>query len=291
MPFRTLPAAILPAMLLLAVLLLPAGAAGPPGDGHAYSNRITYLLDRSYGPLVPKNLYDVFLPDPDVFPGLRPCVVLLHGGGWTQGDKDVFYTKAPVAPLLAAYGFVAVSINYTLGGYGDFEQLQASCFQAVTDARAAIDFLRNDKVQEYAIDRNLIFTMGASSGATAAIHTPLGHELDTPMRRNMHYIAGIVSLWGCAQGLTGILYDDPGSPEHNLEIDWWDKNDPPVLAVVGSEDCIKPPPMSDAIVWGAREAGIMNREVLLQGAGHSCWDRWPEFMRETLGFLFDCLEE
>ena len=40
-----------------------------------------------------------------------PTVVLIHGGGWEQGDKkDVEH----LAPLFARYGIMACSINYRL---------------------------------------------------------------------------------------------------------------------------------------------------------------------------------
>src|SRR4051794_31257746 len=39
----------------------------------------------------------------------RPAVVVVHGGGWTQGDKALF---AQQGNQLAERGFVAFSINY-----------------------------------------------------------------------------------------------------------------------------------------------------------------------------------
>ena len=41
----------------------------------------------------------------------RPAVVVVHGGGWTQGDKALF---AQQSNQLAERGFVAFSINYRL---------------------------------------------------------------------------------------------------------------------------------------------------------------------------------
>src|SRR5262249_58688395 len=41
----------------------------------------------------------------------RPAVVVVHGGGWTQGDKQLFEQQSD---QLAQRGFVAVSVEYPL---------------------------------------------------------------------------------------------------------------------------------------------------------------------------------
>src|SRR5580700_3910688 len=43
--------------------------------------------------------------------GLRPAVVLIHGGGWTSFDKT---TMHGMATFLARSGFVAFSVDYRL---------------------------------------------------------------------------------------------------------------------------------------------------------------------------------
>ena len=47
---------------------------------------------------------DVFLPRGDS-KGLRPAVLVVHGGGWLKGDKSKFHH---LAAALARRGFVAV---------------------------------------------------------------------------------------------------------------------------------------------------------------------------------------
>src|SRR3954462_9974822 len=48
----------------------------------------------------------------------RPGIVVIHGGGWIEGDKSSFVFRDRRAPAnivdFARQGFVAVSINYRL---------------------------------------------------------------------------------------------------------------------------------------------------------------------------------
>src|SRR5262245_2038720 len=50
----------------------------------------------------------------------RPAVVVIHGGGWVEGDKSSFAARKHGVPGniedLAALGFVAATINYRLSG-------------------------------------------------------------------------------------------------------------------------------------------------------------------------------
>ena len=56
--------------------------------------------------------------------GLRPGVVVIHGGGWVEGDKASFATAEHGVPgnivEFAQLGFVAATINYRLSGDAPF---------------------------------------------------------------------------------------------------------------------------------------------------------------------------
>src|SRR6266566_2073601 len=60
--------------------------------------------------------------DPGAKP--RPALVIIHGGGWIEGDKSSFTSLKYWAPGniidFAKLGFVAATINYRLSGEAPF---------------------------------------------------------------------------------------------------------------------------------------------------------------------------
>ena len=60
---------------------------------------------------------DLYLPR-NISSGRRtPAVVIIHGGGWTKGDKGSA-REINIGTNLALNGYVAMSINYTLATRG-----------------------------------------------------------------------------------------------------------------------------------------------------------------------------
>ena len=86
-----------------------------------------------------------------------PAVLLIHGGGWSSGDKSLL---VPMAEKLSANGYVTASLEYRLSP-------EAKYPAAVYDIKAAIRWLRaNAKV--YNIDTNKIAVLGCSAGGHLA---------------------------------------------------------------------------------------------------------------------------
>jgi acetyl esterase/lipase len=83
-----------------------------------------------------------------------PTILLIHGGGWVEGDKSSF---SALAPLFARRKIMAVSMNYRLGPEFQWPaQLE--------DVLSAIDFLR-----EQQIDLSRLALWGVSAGAHLAL--------------------------------------------------------------------------------------------------------------------------
>lgn len=85
--------------------------------------------------------------------GAQPAVVVVHGGGWLQGDKTRFRA---MAQSLALRGYVAAAIEYRLGGEAKFPA-------AIHDCNAAVRFLRAN-AEKYGIDPQRIGAVGGSAG-------------------------------------------------------------------------------------------------------------------------------
>lgn len=109
----------------------------------------------AYGPLEAETL-DLCLPEGAS--GARPGVILIHGGGWVNGDKGDF---AQQCAYLASLGFVAATINYRL--------LPAHIWPAqLVDVQLAVRFLRQNAAS-YELDASRLCSWGSSSGAHLAV--------------------------------------------------------------------------------------------------------------------------
>lgn len=128
----------------------------------------------------------------------RASIVFVHGGGYAyQAGNNTSATTVEAAIDLALRGYVVCTINYRKGwdikralnsfGLGPLlpgcqncpcENGDANCdpfsfmkmnYTMSQDARAAHRKLLNEKLT-YGIDENLVFYMGASTGAVGALH-------------------------------------------------------------------------------------------------------------------------
>ncbi|MEX0977860.1 MAG: alpha/beta hydrolase [Pirellulales bacterium] len=104
----------------------------------------------------------------------RGAVVVIHGGGWIEGDKSSFSTSDAERPAnilgFAKLGLVAATINYRLAGEAPFPA-------ALDDCRCAIRWLRAH-ADEYHVDPERIAAYGNSAGGHLALL--LGMMPETP---------------------------------------------------------------------------------------------------------------
>lgn len=110
-----------------------------------------------YGP-DPSQVLDVHVPDaavpsPTGDPDRRPAMVLVHGGGWTGGDRISHHTTGTA---LVALGWVAVSVGYRLAPDHPHPA-------AADDVRAALEFV-HDRATTLGIDPDRVVLAGDSAG-------------------------------------------------------------------------------------------------------------------------------
>ncbi len=86
-----------------------------------------------------------------------PAIVMIHGGGWFQGNRG---GMTRLAQALAARGYVTVTISYRLSGEAKFPA-------AIQDAKAAVRWLRSN-AGTYGIDSAAIGVTGHSAGGHLA---------------------------------------------------------------------------------------------------------------------------
>lgn len=134
---------------------------------------------------------------------LKPTVVLVHGGGFTAGQRNGGDEKR-LSTYLATKGFNVASINYRLSRKG--KSFGCDCptsikidtyVEAVADLSKAINYLTKDSLP-FKADPKKIFLIGSSAGAETVLNFQF-MRYDYRFKRlpypNAH-VAGVVSLSG-----------------------------------------------------------------------------------------------
>jgi acetyl esterase/lipase len=125
---------------------------------------ITKTFDIAYGTLHAAQKVDVYTPKAAA---PFPVVVLIHGGGWVQGDKMEYRTSIKTEALLAR-GYAVVAVNYRLSGIAKFPA-------QIQDVKAAVRWIRANATT-YNLNPNKIGAWGTSAGGhlTALLATSGG---------------------------------------------------------------------------------------------------------------------
>ncbi len=150
----------------------PASGTPRPTPGVAVAR------DVSYGGATDAELVlDVFaLHDA----GDAPILMLIHGGGWTIGDKEMF---EPESRTLARAGFVVFDINYTLDPAGG-----PAYPRQVNDVHTALAWVLEHAV-EYGGDSTRIGVLGGSAGGYLA--AMLGTQANTASASPVSAVASL----------------------------------------------------------------------------------------------------
>ena len=125
--------------------------------------------------------------------------MVIHGGGWLEGDKSSFATREHGVPGnivdFAALGFVAVTINYRLSAEAPFPA-------ALEDCKCAVRWLRAH-AREYHLDPDHIGAFGNSAGGHLAMLAAYSGDAG-PIR-------AVVNFYG--PGDLTALYEHPPAPD------------------------------------------------------------------------------
>ena len=151
-----------------AVLCLLGGSHGGSVQAQLASVQVEQPpthADLPYGPDERQTL-DFWAAEGD---GPRPLIVIIHGGGWINGDKRL--KRPPLAPFLDR-GISVAAINYRLVP-------QHPLPAPVHDAARAIQFLRW-KGETLGIDPDRIGLTGTSAGACTSMWLLLHDDLADP---------------------------------------------------------------------------------------------------------------
>jgi len=208
-------------------------------------------------------LMDIYTPPAGDARSQRPAAIVIHGGGWTTGNRKS-YIAATMSRLLAQHGFVAASIDYTLN--------QPTCrsiaYVVKTEIDAAVQYIRSHAA-ELRVDTSRIVAFGDSAGGLAVALMVVGAS----------NIAAGVSLSG------RLRCDDAAGVRPHA-------NEPPYLDFHCRNDRMVPYQTSVQTVTRMKQAGAFGDIVTFSDqdcartSGHYPSRLLFEDMSDVIGFLY-----
>jgi acetyl esterase/lipase len=266
----------LPSLIVAAILF--AEPAAPPADPPV----VRVEQDVAY--LEPNRAEKADLYLPATFePGKKyPGIVIIHGGGWTGGDKAAAREKN-IGTTLASHGYVCMSINYALAKAGS-----PTFPQNIQDCKRAVRWLRKN-AQRFQIDVEHIGAIGGSAGGhLTALLAVSGPEVGLDPQEDAEYscrIQAAVPMYPhCAASWEGGVppksyanlpmfarpqAEAPALWESASPIKQLSKDDPPLLILHGTEDKTTPLEQSTRFHEAARAIGVSSDLIIVEGAPHS----------------------
>jgi len=127
---------------------------------------------------------DLYIPEKGA--GTTPLLVMIHGGAWKAGSKEM---NQEWGPFLAQQGYCVMSIDYRLA------TPEYATWPGVTeDVRAALAYMR-EHAAEYHVDPKRVGLIGDSCGAHLSVLLGLEEEFSQSVRA----IVGVYGVYDVKQ--------------------------------------------------------------------------------------------
>jgi acetyl esterase/lipase len=217
----------------------------------------------------------------------RPGVIVIHGGGWIQGDKANMLERFCL-PFVER-GFVVANVEYRLAQ-------SATAPAAVNDVLQAAKWFR-DRAADYKVDPNQIIVTGNSAGGHLAMMVGMAPEsvgLGPSIK-----IATIINFYGISdvpdqlQGPHLRPYAVTWIPEQPdrmqlakklSPITYVRKGLPPVLSIHGDADPVVPYEQSVRLTQELKTAGDQADLITVPGGQHGFQPEemsklWPQIFK------------
>ena len=226
------------------------------------------------------DLYRPSLPVPELG---YPVVLVVHGGGWTSGDK---WTLERYCRSLAGVGIASVSINYRLAPADKFPK-------QLDDVRAAMLWIKKQSIKR-SFDTDRLGLFGYSAGGhLVLLAASLADEsiqnqsaasdwpIDDPRWERLPTISAV-----CAGGppcdfetlpidnttmayfLGGSRRDKPTIYQAASPMAHVSKADPATKIIQGDSDILVPIKGSRAFYTRQKDAGVVTDLTVIEGQGH-----------------------
>jgi acetyl esterase/lipase len=234
------------------------------------------LMNVSYGS-DPRQQMDVYLPAARNTDSTK-VLIMIHGGGWTTGDKADF--KPFVDTMKARLPQYAVfNINYRLSLNPN------NVFPAQeNDVKAAVEFIHS-KASEYLISEKYVL-IGASAGGHLSMLQ--GYKYNSPVK-----VKAVVSFFGPSDLTDMYNYPAGGNPLLSLALanavgktpaqdpvlyynsspfNFITTASPPTILLHGGADPLVSSSQSVAVKNKLQNLGVINQYVYYPTGGHGDWD-------------------
>ncbi len=298
--------------LFLAILLYPAlmtciscgvKKGDPPGPHEEYGARAEKIIyNVPYVPSMPDNkdlALDVYY---NPHHGEQPVAVMVHGGGWREGDKSMD-NKVWICKVLANHGYVVFSLNYRL-------LPEASMKQQAEDVMAAVIWVK-EHAGEYGGDPERVGIVGGSAGGHLAAlvawasddpyFRPTGHpqsDYDSDVK-----VAGLYypvldidrTFKDVGDGLSplaGLYFTGKAGDEYREALEHLsphnhvDRQATPTIFLTGDADELDLYPQSVEYTEKLRELGIDSELYTARDKKHGfTWNYWEEESVESVEAL------
>ncbi len=220
----------------------------------------------------------------------RPTLLYIHGGGWTNGNKES--SALTFLPYLEM-GWNVVNAEYRMAD-------DAHAPAAVEDCRCALRWIYRN-AEQYGFDLDRIVVSGNSAGGHLSLTTGMlpasaGLDRQCPGDRNRTWstgtrstaelrVAAIVNWYGITD-VVDLMQGPPGTSGNFTEAWLGSRSDrgevaarvspltyvregqPPVLTIHGDEDSIVPHAHAVRLHEALDRAGVPNRLLTIEGGGH-----------------------
>ncbi len=293
---RSMSTSVKPFLAILIVFVAASAALAQPA--------VQSQIDVQYGEANGQRLLlDVYKTESE---RIRPAILLIHGGGWSGGNKA---SMKALAESFAAQGFVSIAVGYRLVK-PDRDKYPTQ----LDDVQRAVRWIRKNAAT-LGVKPELIGAIGFSAGGHLA--ALLGtrdtrDNSDTDLASFSSRVQAVVNVFGPADFdpdlkasigsvglalLTNFLGKTPeeapelyreASPARHVS-----KGDAPFLMFHGTADALVPIDQSRRLEKVLKEAGVEVTLVEFEGEGHGFRkaENNQRMLKESIRFFFKHLEK
>lgn len=225
---------------------------------------------------------DIFIPKAAYGRDTNGCVLFIHGGSWSGGDKS---EEALRCRLLASQGYIAATLNYTL--WSEENASEYSVMQALDDIDAALTELKT-----FALAKGIVIDKVATSGYSAGAHLSMlysysrgeGAPMEILFTSNMAGPADISArVWGndmakrVGKRLTGVDISDEDLESEQIKAllesvsptSYVNADTPPSIIMHGGKDDVVPIANAESLIDKFTEYSVDYDYVYLKNSDHT----------------------